>query len=260
MPDDALTVAGLGVRFGGVHALQDVSIAIEAGSVHGLLGPNGSGKTTLLNAVCGFVHAQGDVRLFGESLTHRPAHDRARRGLRRTFQNPKLVQHLTVMELLRMGEHSRHVRAWWRVALLPLQDRRARIQSELRAEDTLELLGLEKGLLGVPVHELSQGMLKMVDIARALIADPQVLLLDEPSSGMSEEEIVGLRTRLSALAGIGTTLVLVEHNLGLIRAVCEQVSVLNLGVLVASGSTEDILARPDVADAFLGTNREVPAA
>lgn len=258
MANNALTVEDLSVRFGGLRALQDISISVEAGSIHGLLGPNGSGKTTLLNAVCGFVVSTGDVRLFGESVIHRPTHDRARSGLLRTFQNPKLVEHLTVMELLRMGEHSRRIRPWWQVAAFPLRDRRARIGSQIRSADALEKLRLDSSLLTVPIHELPQGVLKMVDIARALMADPKVLLLDEPSSGMSEEEIVGLHARLLGLAESGITLLLVEHNLGLIRGVCEKVTVLNLGTMVGTGFTAEVLARPDVVDSFLGTHATMP--
>lgn len=257
MSKDALTVTNLSVRFGGLQALQDVSISVEVGSVHGLLGPNGSGKTTLLNAVCGFVHSTGDIRLFGDSVIHKPTYVRAQSGLLRTFQNPKLVEHLTVMELLRMGEHSRCRRPWWQVAAFPLRDRRARVESQVRSATALEMLRLDSSLLTVPIHELSQGVLKMVDIARALMADPKVLLLDEPSSGMSEEEIVGLHSRLLGLAESGISLLLVEHNLGLIRAVCEKVTVLNLGTMVGAGPTAEVLARSDVADSFLGTDSAV---
>lgn len=250
----ALDVRNLGVRFGGLVALQDVSLAVTEGSVHGLLGPNGSGKTTLLNAASGFVRSSGEVRLFGEPLSRRPAHQRAGLGLLRTFQNPKLVQHLTVGELLRMGEHVRGVRPWWMVTALPVADRRARLAGRGRAERALDQLGLDAGLLGAAIHELPQGVLKMVDIARALMADPRVLLLDEPSSGMSEQEIAELRNRLGGLRAGGTTLVLVEHNLGLVTAVCDTVTVLNLGRTICTGPTAEVFARPDVTDAFLGTS------
>jgi len=253
MADIALSVDDLDVSFGGLRALSRVSLSVEAGTVHGLLGPNGSGKTTLLNAVCGFVPSSGEIRLFGETLGHHPAHARAQGGLLRTFQNPKLVQHLSVDELLRIGEHARRVRSWWTVAALPLSDRRQRLRSRARAEEALGLLGLDAALLDAQVHELPQGVLKMVDIARALMADPKVLLLDEPSSGMSEDEIGRLRQRLQDLSHRGTTMVLVEHNLGLVRAVCHQTTVLNLGEKLGDGRPEDMLARDDVIAAFLGT-------
>lgn len=250
----ALSFTNLSVRFGGLQAVQGVTLDVEPGSVHGLLGPNGSGKTTVLNAASGFVRASGEIRLFGQSLQRRSAHRRAGRGLLRTFQNPKLVQGLTVGELLRMGEHVRKARPWWQVALLPPLDRRARLAGLERARSALRLLHLDPALIDAPIHELPQGVLKMVDIARALMADPTVLLLDEPSSGMSEEEITGLRGRLTELAARGTTLVLVEHNLGLVRAVCSTVTVLNLGRSVCTGRTAEVLARSDVVDAFLGTS------
>lgn len=253
MAEVALSVEGLEVAFGGLRALRGISLSVEAGTVHGLLGPNGSGKTTLLNAVCGFVASSGDVRLFDEPVGGLAAHARAQRGLLRTFQNPKLVQHLSVLELLRIGEHARKVRSWWTVAALPPRDRRQRLRSQERAEEALGLLGLDSTLLAASVHELPQGVLKMVDIARALMADPKVLLLDEPSSGMSEEEIGHLRERLLDLSRRGTTMVLVEHNLGLVRAVCHHSTVLNLGERLGNGRPEEMLARDDVVAAFLGT-------
>ncbi len=250
----ALSVRDLSVRFGGLKALSDVSLDVRAGEVHGLLGPNGSGKTTLLNAASGFVRCTGSIEMHGVSLLGHPAHRRARLGLLRTFQNPKLVRELTVGDLLRMGEHVRGMRPWWQVALSPVADRRARLQGTDRALAALDLLQLDRDLLSAQVSELSQGVLKMVDIARALMAEPRVLLLDEPSSGMSEEEIVQLRGRLAALTGRGTTLVLVEHNLNLVRSVCHSVTVLNLGHEICSGPTAEMLARQDVTDAFLGTS------
>jgi ABC-type branched-subunit amino acid transport system ATPase component len=251
--DIALSVRDLGVRFGGLRALSGVSLNVREGEVHGLLGPNGSGKTTLLNAASGFVRCTGAIDMFGVSLLGHPAHRRASLGLLRTFQNPKLVRELTVGDLLRMGEHVRGMRPWWQVALAPVADRRARLQGQDRALAALGLLELDAELLTAQVSELSQGVLKMVDIARALMAEPRVLLLDEPSSGMSEEEIVHLRGRLSALVARGTTLVLVEHNLNLVRSVCDTVTVLNLGQRICTGPTAEVLARPDVAEAFLGT-------
>lgn len=254
----ALSVRDLGVRFGGLQALAGVSLEVRAGTVHGLLGPNGSGKTTLLNAASGFVRCTGSIDLYGRPLLGHGAHRRAGLGLLRTFQNPKLVRELTVGDLLRMGEHVRGARPWWQVAAAPWADRRERLRGTERALAALELLQLDPALLPMQIAELSQGVLKMVDIARALMAQPRVLLLDEPSSGMSEEEIGHLRGRLSALTARGTTLVLVEHNLGLVRAVCDTATVLNLGRVICGGPTAEVLARDDVADAFLGTARTRP--
>lgn len=252
--DHVLEIEALSVQFGGVRAVNEVSLAVRPGTVHGLLGPNGSGKTTVLNAACGFVRSSGRVSLEGRVLSSLPPHKRSQLGLLRTFQNPKLVQHLTVAELLRMGEHAQSVRPWWLVAANPLADRKARLAGRRHAQDVLELLRLDPAILGARIDSLPQGVLKMVDIARALMAEPKVLLLDEPSSGMSESEIDGLRERLLDLKARGTALVLVEHNIGLVEAVCDEVTVLNLGTFVCTGPPAEVLERDDVIEAFLGTS------
>lgn len=253
-----LEIEKLSVSFGGVRAVNEMSLAVRPATVHGLLGPNGSGKTTMLNAACGFVRSTGRVRLHGQMLSGKAPHQRAGMGLLRTFQNPKLVPHLTVAELLRMGEHAQRVRPWWLVAANPVSDRKARRAGRARAESVLDLLRLDPAILGARIDSLPQGVVKMVDIARALMAEPKVLLLDEPSSGMSESEIDGLRERLLALKARGTALVLVEHNIGLVEAVCDDVTVLNLGTFVCTGPPAEVLERDDVIEAFLGTTAREP--
>lgn len=249
-----LEIEDLSVQFGGVRAVSEMSVRVLPATVHGLLGPNGSGKTTMLNAACGFVRSTGQVRLHGELLSGKAPHQRAKMGLLRTFQNPKLVPHLTVAELLRMGEHAQGVRPWWLVAANPVADRKARQAARAHAESVLQLLRLDPAILGARIDSLPQGVVKMVDVARALMAEPKVLLLDEPSSGMSEAEIDGLRERLLTLKARGTALVLVEHNIGLVEAVCDEVTVLDLGTFVCTGPPAEVLERDDVIEAFLGTS------
>lgn len=172
-------------------------------------------------------------------------------GVRRSWSHD-----LTAEELLRVAEYPRGFRPSWLVTAIPLRDSRARKSGQLRALAMPDLLGLDGSLLAVPIRDLSQGVLKMVDVARALMADPKVLLLDEPSSGMSEAEIARLRGHILELARRGTTLLLVEHNLPLVRAVCDRVTVLNLGEQLCSGPTAEVLTMPEVVEAFLGVGAD----
>jgi ABC-type branched-subunit amino acid transport system ATPase component len=249
----ALSVEDVSVRFGGVHALEHVSMTVPGGRVHGVIGPNGSGKTTLLNALCGFVSATGACRLYDTSLTRMPPHRRVAAGLGRTFQNPRVDHTLTVRALLRLGEHLRGLQPWWMVTLAPLRADRSLAESNERAIALLELVGLDASILDTRLINLPSGVLKMIDIVRALLAQPRVLLLDEPTSGMNEGEIRRLR---DVLADMGRndelTIILVEHNVPFVSGICESLTVLDRGRLVGDGAPDEVLARQEVIAAYLG--------
>lgn len=252
-----LVVDGLAVHFGGVTALKAISLAARADSVHGVIGPNGSGKTTMLNAVCGFIPCGGDVRLFGRDLAGLAPHRRVSLGLGRTFQNPRAPESLTVRELLRIGEYQRRTRTFWREALLPgrsVQDAR---DTDLRARGYLDDFEVGLSSLDAPIQDLPQGVLKMLDLVRALMGGPRVLLLDEPTSGLNEGEIHVLGRQLQRLRERGLTVVLVEHNLRFLNDVCDQVTVLDAGRTIAQGSLNEVLQLPQVVTAYLGEEESV---
>ena len=244
-----LEVAGLVVRYGGVVALDDVSMRIEPGEVVGIIGPNGAGKTTLFNAVCGFVrpHA-GRIDYRGDPLLGTAPHRLARLGIARTLQGLGLWPGLTVMENVVAGS-TRRPGLLSSVLALPQADR---LESELaaRAHDILDRLGIAS-YAGAYPGTLPYGVQKRVIIARALMAAPSLLLLDEPASGLSArdiDELAGLIKQLRSRMSVAV----VEHHLDFVMAICDRVTVLNLGRVIASGTPKEIQNNPQVATAYLG--------
>lgn len=227
-----LSIKGLGVRYGGVIAVADVSFDVTEGSIVGLIGPNGAGKTTLIDAVSGFTRCTGTVSLAGQVLDGMPPHRRIHAGLGRTFQGMELWDDLTVGENIGVGLGSGG--------------------SGLTVETTLEMLGLE-AVQDRPVSELSQGQRQLVSIGRALVGNPKVLLLDEPAAGLDSTESLWLGERLRAVRERGVTIMLVDHDMGLVLSLCDEVQVLNFGKIISSGPPEVIRADAEVSEAYLGS-------
>jgi branched-chain amino acid transport system ATP-binding protein len=255
-----LAVSQLNVQFGGIKAISDVTVEVRGSEVHGLVGPNGSGKTTILNAICGFVAADGAIHVGETRIDRLPSHRRMATGLGRTFQNPRSSQGLTVRDLMRIGEHLRSVQPWWQVALTPRAADRALGASNQRAVRLLEMLGLPGRVLDDQVSRLPSGVLKIVDIARAMMGSPRLLLLDEPTSGMNDAEIEILHGALQRLRSSDVTIVLVEHNLRFMFDICDSMTVLNMGAVVARGAPAEVFAREDVIRAYMGENQRPLAA
>jgi branched-chain amino acid transport system ATP-binding protein len=248
-----LELRDLGVRFGGVQAIDEVSLSVRASQVHGLVGPNGSGKTTILNAVCAFVESDGEIHLGDKRIDRFSAHRRIELGLGRTFQNPRPVRELTVRDLLRIGEHQRRTQPWWQVALTPRAADRALRESNARAVRLLSMLGIGGALLDEQLINLPAGVLKMVDIARALMGAPQALLLDEPTSGMNDAEIGLLHAALRELRTGALTILLVEHNLRFMFDICDSMTVLETGRVIGHGTPVEVFQREDVIRAYMGS-------
>ena len=257
-PDaDVLEVRGVTVRFGGVTALDDVSLKAPARQVTGIIGPNGAGKTTLLNAVCGFVRPDPGVICFGgRELTGVGPHRLAGLRIARTMQGVGLFRGLSVVENVMVGATSAARAGFWPALFgLPRSDRDER---RLREQATAALGRVGAADLAEMMPEtLAYGLRKRVALARALVGSPRLLLLDEPASGLSETELPGLGELISGLAA-DTCVVVIEHRMDLMMSVCDTIFVLDFGKLIAAGTPKQVQADPAVTAAYLGT--EVGAA
>jgi branched-chain amino acid transport system ATP-binding protein len=245
-----LRVEGVTVRFGGLTALEDVSFAVGAGEVVGVIGPNGAGKTTLFNVICGFLAPEaGTVTWRGEPLRARP-HQLARLGIARTLQGVNLFAHLTVRENVMVGA-GRFARAGLASALLglPRSDRDERALREA-AHDALRELGVAEHADRLP-GELPFAIQKRVALARALVARPELLLLDEPAGGLGEADMKDLGQLIRRLGG-EMAVVLVEHHMELVMSACDRVVVLDFGRRIAEGTPAEVQADRAVVDAYLG--------
>ena len=241
-----LTVSGVGVRYGGVIANEDVSFEVFPGEIVGLIGPNGAGKTTLIDAISGYARSTGSVTLLGRTLDGLRPFQRSRGGLGRTFQGIELYDDLSVRENVEVGTTAA---------------RSARLASSARADGRAEAPGIDGyfqilGLQAVaddPVRQLSVGQRQLVSVARALAGRPVVVLLDEPAAGLDATESRWLGDRLRAIRDAGTTIVMVDHDMDLVLDVCDRIVVLNLGQVVAVGPPAEIERNDEVKRAYLGT-------
>jgi branched-chain amino acid transport system permease protein len=245
-------VEGLTKSFAGLRALNGVSMTVWPGEIHGLIGPNGSGKTTLVNLVSGVYDIDGgSVHFAGERLNGLPPYLVARRGLVRTFQNPHIFRRLTVRENLMVGAYG-HLRAgfWSAVANLPraLADERDALA---RADAILAEVGLDDRADAQAVDQ-PYGMQRMVDVARAMMCQPRLVILDEPAAGLSEVELAHLARVLRALRAAGVTVLLIEHHLDFLLGLVDRVTVLDYGETIFEGTPGEVRRDARVIEAYLG--------
>jgi branched-chain amino acid transport system permease protein len=252
IPGQTLQVQGVTKQFGGARALGGLDLVASQGAVTGLIGANGSGKTTLLNIISGFyVPTAGSVLIGGRPVAGQPAHRLARRGVARTFQTPVIPRSMTAAEVVAAARYMRH-RSGIIAAVLRLPSfRRARRSDREAALRALRVLGIER-LADQPASALPLGSRRLVEVARALAAEPALLLLDEPASGLDTDEVAGLGRVIRRLGDAGATVLLVEHNFQLICDVSDQVYVLEAGRLIASGTPDQIRRDKSVIRSYLG--------
>jgi branched-chain amino acid transport system ATP-binding protein len=248
---ELLRVQGATKRFAGIMALDDVSMVVEPGERVGLIGPNGAGKTTFFNCMLGVIRMdRGRVELEGNDITRRPVYDRARLGIGRTFQRLELFPDTTVRDHLFIAERVRRGRGGlWR-DMIGLG--RPRPDEIAQCDEVLELLGLRE-LADEPIERLSLGQCRLVEVGRALMTDPKILLLDEPSSGLDRAETDALAQTLREVqAEHGFAILLVEHDVELVSSFTTRSYVLDFGRLILEGPTNDVLASDAVRAAYLG--------
>jgi len=247
-----LRVERLSKDFGGVHAIHELTWEVRRGTIHSIIGPNGAGKTTLLNLLTGvYAPSAGRIVCDGRDLSGAPPHTFAAAGVGRTFQNLQIFFNMTALDNVMTGAHLREPCGL--VSALLHTPRLARAEGECRARAMhwLRFLGLER-YAPMAAASMPYGALKRLEIARALAAEPSVLLLDEPAAGLNPTEAREIDALLKQLAAGGTTLVLVEHNMRLVMGVSDHILVLDYGRRLAEGTAAEVAADPRVVEAYLG--------
>ena len=248
-----LEVKNLGISFGGLRAVDGFNIKIEKGQLYGLIGPNGAGKTTIFNMLTGvYKPTDGLIELDGQNITGKKTIEINKAGIARTFQNIRLFKELTVLDNVKVGLHNHHKYSTLAGILrLPSYHK---VEKEMNAEamELLEVFGLD-GEADQLASNLPYGKQRKLEIARALATKPKLLLLDEPAAGMNPNETIELMETIRFVRDkFDMTVLLIEHDMKLVSGICEELTVLNFGQVLAQGKTSDVLNNPEVIKAYLG--------
>ncbi|MCK9813812.1 ABC transporter ATP-binding protein [Pseudomonas sp. MAFF 302046] len=241
-------------RFGGVAALTDVSLRIQSGEIYGLIGPNGAGKTTFFNVMTGlYTPDSGRFQLDGEDYRPTAVHQVAQAGIARTFQNIRLFNAMSALENVMVGRHVRTRNGLWAALSRHRRAREEEARTREQAQQLLAYVGLTE-FADYRADSLSYGHQRRLEIARALATQPRLLALDEPAAGMNASEKVQLRGLLEKIRGDGHTLLLIEHDVKLVMGVCDRISVLDYGQVIAVGAPAEVRRDPAVIRAYLGAS------
>ncbi len=248
-----LEIKNLNVWFGGLHAVKDFNMIVEDGEIHSLIGPNGAGKTTVFNAITKVIRFQGgEIVLDGENITRLKPHEIVRKGISRTFQNVVLFRYMTVFENLLVGYHTKYEMSMIDEVFLTRRYSRETLKAFSKVLDVADLLDL-KNKLSLPASILPYGVQKVVEIGRALMADPKIVLLDEPVAGLTEVETKDMIRVIEKIRNDWKiTIVLVEHDMSVVMNISDTITVMDFGRKIAEGKPEEIKRNPEVVKAYLG--------
>lgn len=248
-----LEVKSLGISFGGLRAVDDFNLKIEKGQLYGLIGPNGAGKTTVFNMLTGvYKPTDGSIFLDGENITGKKTIDINKHGIARTFQNIRLFHQQSVLDNVKIGLHNEHVYSTLSGILRLPSYRKTEKEMNEKAMELLEVFDLQDEA-DILASNLPYGKQRKLEIARALATDPKLLLLDEPAAGMNPNETKELMETIRFVRDkFDMTVLLIEHDMKLVSGICEELTVLNFGQVLAQGKTSDVLNNPEVIKAYLG--------